>query len=75
MNCKCIAEVNEKLKPHGVRIWDSHLAFTSDLDVRLVLKTEQVSGTKKKRTPLLFPEFCPFCGKKQGKKKEGSFAA
>lgn len=57
----CIQEINERLREHNTR-----LAVAIDLSGKgrelVQLATEKIDTKVRKRPPLMFASYCPFCG-------------
>lgn len=63
--CDCMSKVNEQLAAHNGRLATGFL-IRNDLGVgmRLLLQTEKIDATKRKKVPHVTAAFCPFCGAK-----------
>lgn len=65
MACKCIETVNSKLAERNTKLTESIVLREGSMDLTLLIETEILDRSKKKRgdRPLLCqPTFCPFCG-------------
>jgi hypothetical protein len=58
MACGCLHQINKQLKPSGFFLEQNVLAGPSMARVKIAL-----GATGKKRPPVLYADFCPFCGK------------
>lgn len=68
MKCKCLTEMDEKLKAENLKLSDRHLGFAMpkfELSLYFFLewidKSKAPSG-KKNSPPKMLVSFCPFCG-------------
>ena len=66
MNCKCLIELNAKLKDKNLRLASVALVAPS-YKARFYISTNWVDSTKipkgkKKCPPNMMVSFCPFCG-------------
>lgn len=62
LECKCISEMNEHLKPHGgeilINLFGPPRAFISTHQL------DAPKGKRKPKVPYVMATFCPFCGVK-----------
>ena len=63
--CDCMKQVNEKLAAHNGRLATGFL-IRGDMSIgmRLLMATEKLDATKRKKVPHVTAAFCPFCGEK-----------
>lgn len=66
--CKCAEQINEKLKPRGVRL-SSEFSINFNTGkatvIHPLLKVEWLDKPKRgKRLPIVTGAYCPVCGKK-----------
>ena len=61
----CIADVDAMLAKHNGKLATGFLIH-GDLSVgmRLLVQTEKIDPTKRKKVPHVTAAFCPFCGRK-----------
>ncbi len=70
--CKCMAEIDDHLKPHNTKL---SVSFTitrdlSGMDALPMIMVEKIDTRKRQRVMNVVPTFCPFCGKKYPRKGE-----
>lgn len=64
MNCKCIAEIEDKLRPtHPQARINTSFTFPDMNEMIVVEFTYQPENLKRKKVGTLVIGFCPFCGK------------
>lgn len=56
----CFVEANKALAASNTAI--SFVYMFTDMDVRLIVKTEKLDGTKRGKPKTLMASHCPFCG-------------
>lgn len=63
--CDCMKQINEKLAEHNGRL-ATGFQIREDMSVgmRLLMATEKIDPTKRKKVPHVTAAFCPFCGTK-----------
>lgn len=63
--CDCTKLVNEKLAERNGRLASGFL-IRGDMSVgmRLLVATEKLDNSKRKKVPPVTAAFCPFCGEK-----------
>ena len=64
--CECIKQVDEQLKPHGIKV-KRHMTMNFKTgEASMSQPSIEVEKTNRKRgkTPPVFVSYCPFCGVK-----------
>lgn len=72
MNCECLKRINKELEEHNIRIAlglqlvesTTEKGWSADLHARIIVATEKIDPKSRKKPPILYASFCPFCGKK-----------
>lgn len=65
MACTCIKKINQQLAEYNTKLGIG-IGVTADLGMisRLLIVTEKLDKTSKKKPALMSATYCPFCGVK-----------
>lgn len=58
----CISEINERLKEHNA-ILSGAIDFSGKGRELVVLAVEKLDSKVRKKPPVMFASYCPFCGR------------